>query len=64
MHVTLDGLPFDVVFNVVSTLNFEDVLNLSDTCRQLRSLLRGELVSRRIVEVTLAPCLQIDVLTI
>ncbi|KAI9880517.1 MAG: hypothetical protein M1830_002557 [Pleopsidium flavum] len=49
MPPTLDALPFDVLFNISSGLNFEDYVNLGDTNKQLRSFLSGETICKRAV---------------
>lgn len=51
MPLTIDALPFDVLFNISSGLNFEDYVNLGDANRQLRSLLSGETICKRAVNV-------------
>ncbi|ORY13182.1 F-box domain-containing protein [Clohesyomyces aquaticus] len=50
MTITLDRLPFDVLFYVTSSLQFDDIINLSRTCRQLRILLNENTLCRRTIE--------------
>ncbi|KAI9662072.1 MAG: hypothetical protein M1829_006211 [Trizodia sp. TS-e1964] len=50
MPTTLDGLPFDLLFNIASTLSFVDTVNLGYTCRQLRCFFHEESVCRRLTE--------------
>lgn len=39
MPTSLDRLPFDVLFNISDTLEFNDIIQLCHTCRQLNLLL-------------------------
>ena len=48
---SLDELPFDVLFCIASGLDFDDVVRLSLTCRQLRLLLNESTLCRRTIEV-------------
>jgi len=49
----LDSLPFDVLFGVSLNLDVEDIVHLSNSCRQLRFLLTEETLCRKLVEVWL-----------
>lgn len=49
--ITLDQLPFDVLFYIALNLGIEDIFHLSHLCRQLHALLDERTLSRRIVEV-------------
>ncbi|KAI9680638.1 MAG: hypothetical protein M1817_004078 [Caeruleum heppii] len=50
----LDGLPYDIIFGVVSFLDFEAFMNLSESCRHFSYLLRTEDLCRKVVEVRLS----------
>ncbi|KAF2740150.1 hypothetical protein EJ04DRAFT_425495 [Polyplosphaeria fusca] len=50
MTVTLDRLPFDVLFNIASYINLEDTLNLSHSCQQLKLLLGEGTLCRKLIE--------------
>jgi hypothetical protein len=46
---------YDVVFEISNFLNLDDVLHLSQTCRQLRALIfSNEQVARKVVAVSIA----------
>ncbi|KIW00206.1 uncharacterized protein PV09_08246 [Verruconis gallopava] len=47
---SLDALPFDVLFGVSLYLDIEDIVNLHNSCRQLRFLLGEETLCRRLLE--------------
>ena len=51
MPLTLHSLPFDILYNISSSLNFEEYLSLRDTDRQLRSVFSGEPICKQAVEV-------------
>ncbi|KAH6625439.1 hypothetical protein C7974DRAFT_201375 [Boeremia exigua] len=53
MH-TFQALPFDVFFEICTTLDLEDIVHLSLACRHLRALLLNHTVAHRAVE-TLHP---------
>ncbi|KAH6398797.1 hypothetical protein HBI60_101430 [Parastagonospora nodorum] len=50
MTVSLDGLPYDILFYIASSIHLDDVVHLSQTCRQLRSLLDERTLQRCVVE--------------
>ncbi|KAF2181982.1 hypothetical protein K469DRAFT_587577 [Zopfia rhizophila CBS 207.26] len=50
MPVTLDRLPFDILFYIASSLQFDDIIHLGHTCRQLRLLLNESTLCRRAIE--------------
>ncbi|KAF2126796.1 hypothetical protein P153DRAFT_359141 [Dothidotthia symphoricarpi CBS 119687] len=50
MTISLDRLPFDVLFHIASGLDFDDIIHLSHTCRQLKVLLNERTLCRRAVE--------------
>lgn len=51
MTISLDRLPFDILFNITGGLRFDDIINLSLTCRQLNLLLNESTLCRRTIEV-------------
>lgn len=51
MTISLDRLPFDILFNVASYLQFDDTVHLSYTCRQLKLLLEESTLCRKTIEV-------------
>jgi len=53
MTFSLDQLPFDLIFVIVSNLDVEDLVHLSQTCRQLRASLDERTISRRTIEVSI-----------
>ncbi|KAF2686671.1 hypothetical protein K458DRAFT_441452 [Lentithecium fluviatile CBS 122367] len=50
MPISLDRLPFDVLFYVSSHLQIDDILSLGHTCRQLKALLQENTLCRRAIE--------------
>ena len=54
MHLSLFSLPLELLLNVVLYLNFEDFVNLSNTQRELSSLLCGENTCQEVVKVSLS----------
>ncbi|KAF2851749.1 hypothetical protein T440DRAFT_393981 [Plenodomus tracheiphilus IPT5] len=50
MTISLDRLPYDILFQVASSLPLEEIVNLSQTCRQLSILLDERTLCRRTVE--------------
>lgn len=50
-QTTLDRLPFDIVFIVSSSLQFDDIVSLGYTCRQLNALIGERTLCRQAVEV-------------
>ena len=54
MHLSLISLPLELLLNVVSYLNFEDFVSLSNTQRELASLLCGENTCQEVVKVSLS----------
>lgn len=53
MTFSIDRLPYDVLYGVCLYLNIEEVVHLSNTCRQLSILLTEETLCRRLIEVSL-----------
>lgn len=51
MPLSLHSMPFDILYNISSSLNLEEYLSLRDTDRQLRSVFSGEPICKRAVEV-------------
>lgn len=51
MTISVDHLPFDILFFVASYLDLEDNVSLSQTCRHLKGVLQEKTLCRRIVEV-------------
>lgn len=51
MPLTLHSMPFDILYNLSSSLNFEEYFSLRDTDRQLRSVFSGEPICKKAVEV-------------
>jgi hypothetical protein len=51
MTLSLDRLPFDVLFYISSSLHLDDVVHLGQTCHQLKGLLDERALQRCIVEV-------------
>jgi hypothetical protein len=51
MTISLDNLPFDILFHVASYINLEDAVHLSHSCRQLNLLLQEGTLCRKLVEV-------------
>jgi hypothetical protein len=51
MTVSLDRLPFDVLFYIASSLHLDDIVHLTQTCRQLNALLDEKTLNRCVVEV-------------
>jgi hypothetical protein len=49
--MSLDRLPFDILFSISTYLEIYDVVHIGSTCRQLRLLLLEQTVCRWIVEV-------------
>ncbi|KAF2005552.1 hypothetical protein P154DRAFT_423794 [Amniculicola lignicola CBS 123094] len=50
MTITLDRLPFDVLFYIASSLGFNDIIHLSQTCHQLKLLLEESTLCRKAIE--------------
>ncbi|KAH7092007.1 hypothetical protein FB567DRAFT_228973 [Paraphoma chrysanthemicola] len=50
MSFSLDRLPYDVLFQIASTLHLEDVVHLGQTCRQMKALLDERTLHRCVVE--------------
>ncbi|KAH0545169.1 hypothetical protein FGG08_000781 [Glutinoglossum americanum] len=50
MHLTLEGLPYDVLFGIVQYLDFDDFFNLRKQSKQMRSLLSEETICRKVLE--------------
>lgn len=51
MTATFEELPFDVHFYIALNLDIEDVVHLSQLCRQLHALIGERVLCRRMVEV-------------
>ncbi|KAF1918520.1 hypothetical protein BDU57DRAFT_202253 [Ampelomyces quisqualis] len=49
MH-SLEGLPFDILFYIASSLQLEDVVHLGRTCAQLKTFLEENTLQRSVVE--------------
>lgn len=63
MPVSLEELPFDVLFYVTSHLELDDIVSLAHTCRQLQTLLQENGVCKKAIEVrelALHICFSID----
>jgi hypothetical protein len=52
MTTSLDQLPFDILFCIASNLHIEDLVHLSQTCRQLEALLDERTLCQRTVKVS------------
>ncbi|KAH0558543.1 hypothetical protein GP486_004798 [Trichoglossum hirsutum] len=50
MPLTLEGLPYDVLFGIVQYLDFNDFFNLRRQSRQMKSLLSEETICRKVLE--------------
>jgi hypothetical protein len=53
MPITLEKLPFDILFYVACSLDFDDIIHLSRTCRQLKLLLHENTLCRKVIEVSI-----------
>ncbi|KAF1849311.1 uncharacterized protein K460DRAFT_280091 [Cucurbitaria berberidis CBS 394.84] len=51
MTISLDRLPFDILFHIASSLEPEAIIHLGQTCRQLHALLNERTLCRRAVEI-------------
>ena len=51
MPLSLHSMPFDILYNISSGLNFEEYVSLMDTDRQLRAVFSGEPICKKAVEV-------------
>jgi len=51
MPCGLIALPYEVLSNIVHSLNFDDVFSLGSTCRELSYLLTEESICKLIVLV-------------
>jgi len=47
----LDSLPFDVFYQIATSLDDRDFINLSRTNRTMHELTKSDLIARKIVEV-------------
>lgn len=47
----LAALPYEVIANIVTSINFDDVFNLAATCRALSFLLTEESICKSIIQV-------------
>lgn len=47
-----EALSFDVLFEISTNLSLDDVIHLSQTCRQLRATLLNDTVAHQVVEVS------------
>jgi hypothetical protein len=54
MSVSLNHLPFDVLFHIASNLQLDDIVHLGQTCQQLQALLEESTLLRHVVEVCIA----------
>lgn len=48
----LEALPFDIYFEISKSLDLDDITHLTQTCRQLQSVLDVDVLTRRAVEVS------------
>ena len=51
MTTSIDHLPFDILFQIASSLHLDDVVHLGHSCGQLQALLSEWTLCRRVVEV-------------
>lgn len=51
MTYSFERLPFDILFYIALSLQLEDVVHLSQTCRQLKAFLEEKTLQRSVVEV-------------
>ena len=51
----LDTVPYDVFYQIASTLDCQDLVHLSRVNRALHDLLRNESIARKIIEVYPSP---------
>ena len=56
MHCSITALPFEILVNVASYLNFEDFVNLKLTRKELFETLHSERISREAVRVRNRAC--------
>lgn len=47
-----EELPFDVFFEISKNLDLDDIVHLSQTCRQVKEVLLNDTVSHQVVEVS------------
>lgn len=47
----LDTMPFDIVYEILSWLDYLDYINLGRVSRTLYSLLQNDLLAKRVIEV-------------
>lgn len=52
---SLDSLPFDVFYQIATSLDDRDCINLSRTNRALRDLIKSDPIARKTVEVRFVP---------
>lgn len=48
---SLESLPFDLLYEIVQVLNFQDIMNLAQTCWFLHTVLCEEKICRLSVKV-------------
>lgn len=51
---TLDSLPFDVFYQIATSLDDHDCIHLSRTNRAIHELMKSDLIARKTVEVRAA----------
>ena len=49
--MSLDTLPYDVIFGMISFLSFEDVMNMARTCRRLKAIVQDRTLCRKLIQV-------------
>ena len=52
MSAWLPSLPFDVLFEISTNLNLDDVIHLSLTCHQLRAIILNDTLAFQVVEAS------------
>ncbi|KAF2866024.1 hypothetical protein BDV95DRAFT_632103 [Massariosphaeria phaeospora] len=50
MPDTLDRLPFDILFYIILHLDFDDLVSLAYTCKQLKTLLNENSICKKIIQ--------------
>lgn len=48
----LIALPYEVLANIVASLDFDDVFNLASTCSQMKYLITEESICKSILQVS------------
>jgi hypothetical protein len=52
IHTNLDSLIFDIFYLIASRLDCDDYVHLSQVNRRLKTLLQDDVLSKRIIEVS------------